>query len=81
MELTQPQNHIDRSHHNETSDPLPSSARQIASQRVAVYKPASPVADRLSFFDRLNELERENARLQGLVAELLVKNQQLRSRL
>ena len=31
-----------------------------------------------SFMERLSELETENARLHRLVAELLIKNQQLR---
>jgi hypothetical protein len=31
-----------------------------------------------SFMERLSELEMENARLHRLVAELLIKNQQLR---
>jgi hypothetical protein len=33
----------------------------------------------VSFMERLDELEMENARLHRLVAELLIKNQQLRT--
>ena len=42
-------------------------------------KKASPGGKILSPFDRLKELEYENLRLKGLVAELLARNQQLRA--
>jgi hypothetical protein len=51
----------------ETKSGAPGSSSSIHGRQPAV-----------SFMERLGELEMENARLHRLVAELLIKNQQLR---
>jgi len=72
----------ERSLHEETGHWPPDQGVWIApfpqsepSTKVEILRPSGAA---LSLQEKLIELERENRRLQGLVSELLIKNQQLR---
>jgi hypothetical protein len=64
-------NEIETSHIDTVEDAEPGGLRNSSSSMYSRQSAAH-------FKDRLGELEMENARLHRLVAELLIKNQQLR---